>query len=90
MDNSASDKQGINKSSNNDNFKTLVSQVGGHVNMKILNGNYVCKPLNPRELQFYRKLSAHIHDFVPKFHGTLSLEDNHESNRFIVEFNLLK
>ena len=83
MDHSDSSDKCVNKSKNNDNFKTLVSQVGGHVNMKILNGNYVCKPLNPRELQFYRKLSAHIHDFVPKFHGTLNLGENNESNRFM-------
>jgi len=83
MDHSASSDKRVNKSNHNDNFKTLVSQVGGHVDMKILNGSYVCKPLNPRELQFYRKLSAHIHDFVPKFHGTLSLEEDHETNRFM-------
>lgn len=57
---------------NTDNFKSLRSQVGGHVNMKILNETYVCKPLNCREVRFYEKLPSQLQDFVPKYHGTFS------------------
>ena len=66
-----------------DSFKTLYSQVGGHVNMKILNERFVCKPLNLREVRFYQKLPHQLCDFVPKYHGTVSstLEDLYDTQR---------
>ena len=53
---------------NNDKFKTFYSQVGGHVNMKILDEKFVCKPLNRREVRFYQNLPIL---FKPKiFYGS--------------------
>ena len=65
---------------NTDHFKSLRSQVGGHVNMKILNEAYVCKPLNSREVRFYQKLPSQLQDFVPNYHGTFS-ENYYVSSR---------
>ena len=56
---------------NNDKFKTFYSQVGGHVNMKILDEKFVCKPLNRREVRFYQNLPKQLCDLVPKYHGTV-------------------
>ena len=62
-------------------FQTLYSQVGGHVNMKIMNERFVCKPLNNREVRFYQKLPAQLEDVVPKYHGTIR-EDCHLHARY--------
>jgi len=65
---------------NNENkLKTLYSQVGGHVNMKILDEKFVCKPLNRREVKFYQHLPKQLCDLVPKYHGTVrgSHEDSY-------------
>ena len=52
-------------------LKPLKAQVGGHVYMKILNDQYVCKPLNERELQFYQNIPKLLVEHVPAFQGTL-------------------
>ena len=58
-------------------LKPLKAQVGGHVYMKILNDQFVCKPLNDRELEFYQNIPSNLIDHVPAFKGTLAL-DNEE------------
>jgi len=44
--------------------------------MKILNERFVCKPLNLREVSFYQNLPADLSDFVPTYHGTVSLDSD--------------
>jgi len=63
-------------------LKPLKAQVGGHVYMKSLNDEYVCKPLNERELQFYQNIPQSLVDHVPAFQGTLLLgSEEHVGNR---------
>ena len=59
-------------------LKPLKAQVGGHVYMKILNDQYVCKPLNERELQFYQNIRKTLADHVPAFQGTLVVVNREE------------
>ena len=69
-------------------FEKLYSQVGGHVSMKILNERFVCKPLNLREVSFYQNLPADLSDFVPTYHGTVSL-DSDSQLRFVTVILLI-
>ena len=74
-------------------LKPLKAQVGGHVYMKILNDQFVCKPLNIRELKFYQSVPSEIVRFVPTFIGTLELENDIQSsssecNEYLVLDNL--
>jgi len=56
-------------------LKPLKAQVGGHVYMKILNEQYVCKPLNKRELEFYQNIPKNLMKHVPAYKGTLLLDN---------------
>jgi hypothetical protein len=38
----------------------------------VLNQSTICKPLNPRELNFYKNTPEEIERFIPKFKGKLS------------------
>ncbi|KAK0087227.1 hypothetical protein PV325_001469 [Microctonus aethiopoides] len=49
----------------------LNNQVGGHTRLLLLNQNTICKPLNRRELDFYRNIPQDIQMFVPKFKGVI-------------------
>ena len=62
-------------------LKPLKAQVGGHVYMKILNDQYVCKPLNERELHFYQNIPKNLADHVPAFQGTLVENEDSSGNR---------
>ncbi|XP_033231414.1 uncharacterized protein LOC117182349 isoform X2 [Belonocnema kinseyi] len=46
-------------------------KVGGHTRLLLLNQNTICKPLNCRELDFYRNIPQDIQMFVPKFKGVM-------------------
>lgn len=50
----------------------LQNQVGGHTRLLLLNQSTICKPLNPRELNFYRNLPRDIQIFVPEYKGKLT------------------
>ena len=56
-------------------LKPLKAQVGGHVYMKILNDQFVCKPLNKRELEFYQNIPKNLLKHVPAYKGTLLLDN---------------
>jgi len=56
-------------------LKPLKAQVGGHVYMKILNDQFVCKPLNKRELDFYQNIPKNLLKHVPAYKGTLLLDN---------------
>lgn len=49
----------------------LQNQVGGHTRLLLLNQSTICKPLNPRELDFYQNLPRDIQIFVPEYKGKL-------------------
>ena len=60
----------------NFSLKPLQAQVGGHVYMKLLNDTQVCKPLNQREEKFYQNIPKNLQEHVPKFLGTVSIQNN--------------
>uniref|UniRef100_A0A1B6KMH1 Kinase n=1 Tax=Graphocephala atropunctata TaxID=36148 RepID=A0A1B6KMH1_9HEMI len=49
----------------------LNNQVGGHTRMLLLDQGTICKPLNPRELEFYQNIPSDIQNFVPKYKGVM-------------------
>ncbi|KAF5278364.1 hypothetical protein FQA39_LY05853 [Lamprigera yunnana] len=50
----------------------LRNQVGGHTRLMVLNPSTICKPLNYRELDFYRNIQdKDIRHFVPKYKGVM-------------------
>lgn len=50
----------------------LSNQVGGHTRLMVLNPSTICKPLNYRELEFYRNIQdKDIRHFVPKYKGVM-------------------
>ncbi|XP_051155966.1 inositol hexakisphosphate kinase 1 isoform X1 [Leptopilina boulardi] len=56
----------------------LNNQVGGHTRLLLLNQNTICKPLNCRELDFYRNIPQEIQTFVPKFKGVMQASSSSE------------
>jgi len=71
----------------NSHFHPLRSQAGGHVEMKVLNTKYVCKPLNQREHKFYQIIPAKLKNFVPCYVGTMTVEDS-DSKEYLVMDNV--
>jgi len=49
----------------------LNNQVGGHTRLLLLDQGTICKPLNPRELEFYQNIPSEIQLFVPKYKGVM-------------------
>ncbi|GFG35244.1 hypothetical protein Cfor_08585 [Coptotermes formosanus] len=49
----------------------LGNQVGGHTRLLMLNERTICKPLNPRELDFYQNIPQDIQTFVPQYKGVM-------------------
>ena len=58
----------------------LKAQVGGHVYMKLLNDNHVCKPLNDREVKFYQNTPKNLLQHVPKFLGTVQIQQQQQQH----------
>ena len=58
----------------------LKAQVGGHVYMKLLNDNHVCKPLNDREVKFYQNTPKMLLQHVPKFLGTVQIQQQQQQH----------
>ncbi|XP_058794253.1 uncharacterized protein LOC131665970 isoform X2 [Phymastichus coffea] len=56
----------------------LKNQVGGHTRLLLFNQNTICKPLNCRELDFYRNIPQDIQMFVPKFKGVMQATSSGE------------
>ncbi|XP_008989518.1 inositol hexakisphosphate kinase 2-like [Callithrix jacchus] len=50
-------------------LKPFVHQVGGHSCMLHFNETTLCKPLVPREHQFYETLPAEMRKFTPQYKG---------------------
>ena len=68
---------------NCDNLKPLAAQVGGHVEIKMLNSHLICKPYNQREHKFYQLIRAELGKCVPRYVGTLWVERT-ESEKYVV------
>lgn len=54
----------------------LQNQVGGHTRLLLLNQSTICKPLNPRELDFYQNLPCDIQIFVPEYKGVMQASNS--------------
>ncbi len=50
-------------------LEPFVNQVGGHCCVLRLGEQTICKPLIPREHQFYKSLPAAIRKFTPQYRG---------------------
>ncbi|PNF24951.1 hypothetical protein B7P43_G09159 [Cryptotermes secundus] len=64
------------ESSSENNYihlEPFIHQVGGHSSMLCLDQATVCKPLVPRELQFYETLPDSVRKFTPKFYGVVKV-----------------
>mgnify|MGYP006952285325 FL=1 len=92
---SSSDVISITKKQEEDEVSLfpLQNQVGGHTRLLLLNQSTICKPLNPRELDFYRNLPRDIQIFVPEYKGesfaTLNFrhrEPREFSKKIIIQF----
>ena len=62
-------------------LKPLKAQVGGHVYMKLLNDNHVCKPLNDREVKFYKNTPKNLLQHVPKYLGTVQIQQQQQQQQ---------
>jgi len=49
--------------------------------MKLLNDTQVCKPLNQREEKFYQNIPKNLQEHVPKFLGTVKIQNNEKESR---------
>uniref|UniRef100_T1J094 Kinase n=1 Tax=Strigamia maritima TaxID=126957 RepID=T1J094_STRMM len=54
-------------------LEPFIHQVGGHSSMLSFDDSTVCKPLIPRELQFYTTLPPDLAIFTPKFKGVIEV-----------------
>ncbi|PSN32402.1 hypothetical protein C0J52_17848 [Blattella germanica] len=67
----------------------LGNQVGGHTRLLMLNERTICKPLNPRELDFYQNIPQDIEMFVPQYKGVMQASNSGSvqlNNRFSPSF----
>lgn len=67
----------------------LGNQVGGHTRLLMLNDRTICKPLNPRELDFYQNIPQEIQTFVPQYKGVMQASNSggvQLNNRFSPSF----
>ncbi|KAH9423603.1 hypothetical protein DERP_005183 [Dermatophagoides pteronyssinus] len=51
-------------------------QVGGHTQIMLLNQYTLCKPLIPKELDFYLNIPRQLIDFVPRYKGVVKICHN--------------
>ncbi|GAB6031039.1 hypothetical protein CHUAL_007853 [Chamberlinius hualienensis] len=54
-------------------LQPFVHQVGGHTQMLLLDSATICKPLNVREMNFYRNIPPEIKPFSPAFKGVIQV-----------------
>jgi len=50
-------------------LQPFVHQVGGHTQILLLDSATICKPLNVREMNFYRNIPSELKPFSPSFKG---------------------
>ncbi|XP_063222894.1 inositol hexakisphosphate kinase 1-like isoform X2 [Bacillus rossius redtenbacheri] len=66
-----------------DSCEKDVVHVGGHSSMLCLDEATVCKPLVPRELDFYRTLPEPVRRFAPAFHGVVQVRLLQEEGGYV-------
>uniref|UniRef100_A0A3P9J0F1 Kinase n=1 Tax=Oryzias latipes TaxID=8090 RepID=A0A3P9J0F1_ORYLA len=71
-------------------LEPFVHQVGGHSCVLRFGEQTICKPLIPREHQFYRSLPAAMRKFTPQYRGVVSVsfEEDDERNLCLVAYPL--
>lgn len=71
-------------------LEPFIHQVGGHCCVLRFGEQTICKPLVPREHQFYKTLPASIRRFTPQYRGVVSVsfEEDEEGNLCLIAYPL--
>ncbi|XP_062854000.1 inositol hexakisphosphate kinase 2b [Trichomycterus rosablanca] len=71
-------------------LEPFVHQVGGHSCVLRFGEQTICKPLIPREHQFYKNLPPEIRRFTPQYKGVVSVnfEEDEEGNLCLMAYPL--
>uniref|UniRef100_W5NAT3 Kinase n=1 Tax=Lepisosteus oculatus TaxID=7918 RepID=W5NAT3_LEPOC len=71
-------------------LEPFVHQVGGHSCVLRFSEQTICKPLIPREHQFYKSLPAELRRFTPQYKGVVSVsfEGDEEGNLCLIAYPL--
>ncbi|KAG7494728.1 inositol hexakisphosphate kinase 2-like [Solea senegalensis] len=71
-------------------LEPFVHQVGGHSCVLRFSEQTICKPLIPREHQFYKSLPAAMRKFTPQYRGevSVSFEEDEEGNLCLIAYPL--
>lgn len=71
-------------------LEPFVHQVGGHSCVLRFGEQTICKPLIPREHQFYKSLPPEIRKFTPQYRGVVSVsfEEDKEGNLCLIAYPL--
>uniref|UniRef100_A0A3Q2VDZ9 Kinase n=1 Tax=Haplochromis burtoni TaxID=8153 RepID=A0A3Q2VDZ9_HAPBU len=71
-------------------LEPFVHQVGGHSCVLRFGEQTICKPLIPREHQFYKSLPAAMRRFTPQYRGVVSVsfEEDEEGNLCLIAYPL--
>ncbi|XP_053724871.1 inositol hexakisphosphate kinase 2-like [Synchiropus splendidus] len=71
-------------------LEPFVHQVGGHSCVLRFGEQTICKPLIPREHQFYKSLPAAMRKFTPQYRGVVSVsfEEDDEGNLCLIAYPL--
>ncbi|XP_065810706.1 inositol hexakisphosphate kinase 2-like [Labrus bergylta] len=71
-------------------LEPFIHQVGGHCCVLRFGEQTICKPLVPREHQFYKSLPAAIRRFTPQYRGVVSVsfEEDEEGNICLIAYPL--
>uniref|UniRef100_A0A667ZH95 Kinase n=1 Tax=Myripristis murdjan TaxID=586833 RepID=A0A667ZH95_9TELE len=69
-------------------LEPFVHQVGGHSCVLRFGEQTICKPLIPREHQFYKSLPAAMRKFTPQYRGVVSVsfEEDEEGNLCLIAY----
>ncbi|XP_040889578.1 inositol hexakisphosphate kinase 2b [Toxotes jaculatrix] len=71
-------------------LEPFVHQVGGHSCVLRFGEQTICKPLIPREHQFYKSLPSEMRKFTPQYKGVVSVsfEEDEEGNLCLIAYPL--
>ncbi|CAL8340199.1 unnamed protein product [Lota lota] len=71
-------------------LEPFIHQVGGHSCVLRFGEQTICKPLIPREHQFYKSLPPPMREFTPQYRGVVSVsfEEDDEGNLCLIAYPL--
>ncbi|XP_058844208.1 inositol hexakisphosphate kinase 2-like isoform X2 [Acipenser ruthenus] len=71
-------------------LEPFVHQVGGHSCVLRFSEQTICKPLIPREHQFYKSLPVEMRRYIPQYKGVVSVsfEEDEEGNLCLIAYPL--